>query len=179
MANNTFPEDWRDQPCFLVAVPRPLVPYVGGLLKILEQRGFWASSTDYLRGYTAVIELEECLMTTCLDVFLRKQEALYRMLDTALYGKVYEVVSEDPLVIEPGIPDVHEAIFQPDFGIMFQLDKLTQLTDNSLNGTEVPLYDNPPSIRDKLEEVRQAILDSAGDDSDLLAELEIIAGLLA
>jgi len=103
MANNTFPEDWRGQPCFIVSIPRPLVQYVGGLLKIAEMRGFWASPEDYQRGYTATIELEECLMTTCLDVLLEKQDALYRLLNTAVLGQAYTVVTEDPLVISPEI----------------------------------------------------------------------------
>jgi len=62
----TFPEDWREQPCFAVAIPRPLVPFVGGLLKLLEQSGLWSTIDDYERGYTAAVELEACLMTTCL-----------------------------------------------------------------------------------------------------------------
>jgi len=95
MANNTFPEDWREQPCFLVSIPRPLVPFVGGLLKITEQRGFWATTEDYERGYTAALELEACLMSTCLDVLLQQNDALYRLVNTALRGQACSVVSQD------------------------------------------------------------------------------------
>ena len=86
MATNVFPSDWEEQPCFLVSIPRPLVPFVGGLLKILENRGFWASEGDYQRGYTATLRLEACLMSTCLDVLLQQNDALYRLLNTALLG---------------------------------------------------------------------------------------------
>jgi hypothetical protein len=178
MANNTFPDDWRDEPCFIVAIPRPLVPYVGGLLKILEQRGFWATSGDFTRGYTATAELEACLMATCLNVLLDKQDALYRMLDTALYGKVYEVTSEDPLVVEPGIPDVHEVIYQVDFGLMSQVDRLTQLVDNRLAGTETPLYADIPGIKQQLEDIIAALAEGT-DLSAVLTDLEAIALLLA
>jgi hypothetical protein len=178
MATNTFPEDWRDQPCFLVAVPRPLVPYVGGLLKIAEQRGFWASSIDYSRGYTAVLELEECLMSTCLDVLLQQNDALYRLVNTALLGQAYTTTSSDPLVVDPAIePWVALTVLDQD-SVMGRLDRLTQLIDNTFNGTEVPLYLYTPYIKEQL----QSIIDALGDSTDLttiISDLEAIALLLA
>src|SRR5947207_12785009 len=96
MANNVMPEDWRDEPCFLVAIPRPLVPFVGGLLKMTERRGFWASEADYLRGYTAITELEACLMTACLDVLFQKQDELYRLINTAVLAVAYTALCFDP-----------------------------------------------------------------------------------
>lgn len=178
MANNTFPEDWRDQPCFLVTVPRPLVPYVGGLLKIAEQRGFWASEGDYLRGYTATVELEACLMSTCLDVLLQQNDAQYRLLNTAIFGLTYATVTEDPLVVTPAIaPHVTLDIHDQD-SIMGRLDRLTQLVDNRLAGTETPLYDALPGIKQQLEEIIAAL----GEDVDLtevISNLEAIALLLA
>lgn len=178
MANNTFPDDWRDQPCFLVSIPRPLVPYVGGLLKILEQRGFWATTDDYLRGYTATIDLEECLMTTCLDVLLQQNDALYRLLNTALLGVAYTTVSDDPLVVTPAIaPHVNLDIHDQD-SLMGRIDRLTQLIDNRIAGTETPLYDALPGLKQQL----QTIIDSLGsDDTDLatiISDLEAIALLL-
>jgi hypothetical protein len=178
MANNTFPEDWRDQPCFLVTVPRPLVPYVGGLLKIAENRGFWASEADYIRGYTAIIELEECLMTTCLDVLLQQNDALYRLLNTALLGVAYTTVSGNPLVVTPAIaPHVNLDIHDQD-SLLGRIDRLTQLVDNRLAGTETPLYDALPGIKQQLEDIIAAL----GDDTDLatiISDLEAIALLLA
>jgi len=178
MATNTFPEDWRDQPCFLVSIPRPLVPYVGGLLKIAEQRGFWASDTDYIAGFSAVVELEECLMSTCLDVLLAQNDALYRLLNTALMGVTYETVSESPLVVEPSIaPHVTLDVHDQD-SLMGRIDRLTQLVDNRLAGTETPLYDQLPGIKQQLE----AIIAALGEGTDLtevISNLEAIALLLA
>jgi len=178
MANNTFPSDWRDQPCFLVTIPRPLVPYVGGLLKIAEQRGFWASQQDFIDGYTAVVELEECLMSTCLDVLLEKHDEQYRLLNTAIFGVTYAIVSEDPLVVTPAIaPHVTLDVHDQD-SIMGRLDRLTQLVDNRLAGTETPLYDALPGIKQQLESIIAAL----GDDTDLaeiISQLEGIALLLA
>ena len=132
MALNEFPEDWRDQPCYLVSIPRPLVPYVGGLLRIAEQRGFWASNGDFERGYTAVTELEVCLMSTCLDVLLQKHDELYRLINTSVRGQAYTVVSENPLVVTPAIsPSVDLTVLSQD-SLMGRIDRLTQLIDNRI-----------------------------------------------
>lgn len=177
MANNTFPEDWREQPCFIASIPRPLVPYVAGLLKIAENRGFWASENDYVRGYTAILELEECLMSTCLDVLLEKQDALYRLLNTVVLGQEYTAVSEDPVVIEPSIaPFVSLDVLNQD-SLMGRLDRLTQLLDNRLAGTETPLYDQLPGIKQQLEEIIAA-LGEGTDLTEVISNLEAIALLL-
>jgi hypothetical protein len=178
MANNTFPDDWRGQPCFLVAIPRPLVPFVGGLLKIAENRGFWASQEDYQRGYTAIIELEECLMTACLDVLLEKQDALYRLINTAVLGVAYTTVSEDPLVVTPAIaPHVNLDVHDQD-SLMGRIDRLTQLVDNRIAGTETPLYDELPGVKQQLEEIIAA-LGEGTDLTEVISNLEAIALLLA
>lgn len=175
MAANTFPEDWSDQPCFLNAIPLPLVPFVSGLTKMLENRGFWASDADYLAGYTAITEWEACLMTTCLNVLLEQQDDMYRLLNTALRGESYTVVTEDPLVVTPAIAHTVDLGFVNQNSIFGQLDRTTQLIDNSLNGTTTPLYTYDPSVKALL----QSIIDGlSSSDSDLLAQLEEIVILL-
>lgn len=179
MANNTFPEDWRDQPCFLVPVPRPLVPFVGGFMKIAEQRGFWQSEDDFKRGYQAVIEMEECLMATCLDVLLAQNDAIYRLLNTSLRGQEYIVVSDDPLVIEPSIEPVVSLGFVDQNSVIGYLDRQAQLVDNTLNGTETPLYSYTPSVKEQLQAIIDALATEDTDLGDLLTQLELIVGLLA
>lgn len=178
MANNTMPEDWREQPCFLVSIPRPLVPYVGGLLKMAERSGFWQSQDDFVRGYEAVTELEACLMSTCLDVLLEKQDALYRLVNTSLRGQAYTVVTADPLVVTPAIePTVDLTILDQD-SLLGRLDRLTQLIDNRIAGTETPLYDELPGIKQQLE----AIIAALGEGTDLtevIGDLELIIAALA
>lgn len=178
MAENTFPSDWRDQPCFLVTIPRPLVPYVGGLLKLAEQRGFWATEEDYQDGYNAVIELEACLMATCLNVLLEKQDALYRLLNTALRGEEYSTVSTDPLVVAPSIEPHVSLGFVDQDSIFGQLDRLTQLIDNRIAGTETPLYDSLPGLKQQLEDIIAA-LGEGTDLTEVISNLEAIALLLA
>jgi len=174
----TFPADWREQPCFVAAIPLPLVPYVGGLLKLLEQSGLWLTNGDYERGYTAVVELEQCLMATCLTDLLEQQDALYRMLNTALFGVTYETVDTDPLVVIPAIaPHVTLDVHSQD-SLLGRVDRLTQLVDNRLAGTETPLYDQLPGIKQQLEEIIAA-LGEGTDLTEIISNLEAIALLLA
>lgn len=177
MAKNTFPSDWRDQPCFLVAIPRPLVPFVGGLLKLPEQRGFWLSEDDYINGYQATIELEGCLMATCLQDFMQLQEAQYRMLNTAMFGLTYETVSTDPLVVTPAIAPHVTLDRHNEDGVLFLMDRLTQMLDNRLAGTETPLYSDLPGIKQQLQSIIDALAEGT-DLSGVITELEGIAVLL-
>lgn len=174
MASNTFPSDWQDQPCYLVSIPKPLIPFVGGLMKILEQRGFWVSAADYELGYAAVLEFEGCLMSACLNDLMDLQRAQYRMLNTALMGVEYETTSEDPLIVIPAIaPHITLDVHSQD-SLMGRVDRLTQLIDNRIAGTETPLYDDTPGLKQQLEEVIAAL---GGDDTDLasiISNLELI-----
>jgi len=179
MANNTMPVGWEDEPCFVVVVPKSLATYVGGLMRITEQRGFWATPEDYERGYKASIQFQECLMATCLNDLLEKQDAMYRLINTAIFGVTYATESTDPLVVTPAIaPHVTLDVHDQD-SIMGRLDRVTQLVDNSINGTETPLYTYDPSVKGLLADIKAAI--EAGDTNgeDLLAQLELIVGLLA
>lgn len=179
MSKATFPIGWEDEPCYIVSIPRALVPYVGGLMKIAEKRGFWATEDDYQRGYAALVTMERCLMATCLDVLLQQNDALYRLLNTALLGVAYTTASEDPLVVTPAIaPHVNLDIHDQD-SLMGRIDRLTQLIDNRLAGTETPLYDQLPGVKQQLQQLIDAM---AADDmtfEDMLSALTTIAGLLA
>ena len=174
----TFPSDWREQPCYVVAIPLPLVPYVGGLLKLLEQSGLWESTGDYERAYTATVELEGCLMATCLTDLIEQQNALYRMVNTALFGETYTLVDIDPLEVTPAIePFVTLDILSQD-SLLGRIDRLTQLVDNRLAGIETPLYDELPGIKQQLEEIIAA-LGEGTDLTEIISNLEAIALLLA
>lgn len=117
-------------------------------------------------------------MATCLDDLLNKQDELYRMLNTALFGVTYATVSTDPLVVTPAIaPHVTLDIHDQD-SLLGRVDRLTQLVDNRLAGTDTPLYDELPGIKQQLEEIIAAL----GEDVDLtevISNLEAIALLLA
>jgi len=179
MADNTFPIDWRDQPCFIAAIPRPLVPYVAGLLKIAENRGFWLSEGDFSRGYEAVIELEEHLMSCSILELTDRLDAQYRLLNTAIYGVTYETITTDPLVVEPPIAP-HVTVDIHDYeSIMGRLERMIQLVDNRIAGTETPLYSDLPGIKQQLEDLIAAVEASAADDTEVLETLISILGALA
>lgn len=174
-----FPVSYDTAPCYLVAINRELIPFVAGMLQIMEKRGFWASETDYERGYNAVLGLEGCLMAACLDDFIRLQEAQYRLLSTAFIGTEYSADASDPPIISPAIPDyITVGDYERDSALGMLNDNL-QLIDNSINGTETPHYDYTPSVKELL----QTVIDTLGADdaelADILAQLEIIAGLVA
>jgi hypothetical protein len=177
--SETFPSNWREQPCYVVSIPLPLIPYVGGLLKLLEQRGLWTTNEDYINGYTATVELEECLMATCLDTLIEQQNALYRMVNTALFGATYETVGTDPLEVIPVIgPYVSLEVLNQE-SVLGRLDRLTQLVDNTFNGTETPLYDYSPSIKGQLDAILTAISSDDVDIDAIRVAAEAIALLVA
>jgi hypothetical protein len=111
-------------------------------------------------------------------VLLQQNDALYRLVNTALLGQPYETTSSDPLVVEPAIePWVTLDVLDQD-SVLGRLDRLTQLMDNTINGTETPLYDYTPSVKEQLDSIIAAL----GDDTDLatiISDLEAIALLLA
>jgi len=179
MARNTMPEDWRDQPCFVVAIPRPLVPYVGGFLKMAESKGFWLNEENYLRGYQAVTELERCLMATCLSDLIASNDRLYRMLDTALFGTTYSGPTSGEGEVTPAIPNYRSLAFDERDSVLGRLSNVADVIDNAINGTETPVYDYSPSVKDKLQGIIDAISALNTDDSAILDELVAIAGLLA
>lgn len=175
----TFPSDWRDAQCVLAAVPVPLAPYVGGLLKILEQRGFWADEVSFVSAYTALTEVQGCLMSSCIQDITERQDALYRLMNTALFGVTYATESTDPLVVTPAIaPHVTLDIHNQD-SLLGRIDRLTQLTDNSINGTATDLYSYTPSVKDLIQGVIDALGSDTSDLDSILSQLEIIAALVA
>lgn len=174
-----FPPLYDTAPCYLVAINRELIPYVAGLLKIMEKRGFWLSNDDYERGYNAVVALEGCMMAACLNDLFARQDALYRMLDTALYGTEYTIVSTDPLVVTPDIPAARAITFADQDSLLGRADRIVKLVDNAVNGATNDLYSLSPSVKDLLQGIIDALGTGDTDLGDLLSELEIIAALLA
>jgi hypothetical protein len=118
-------------------------------------------------------------MATCLSDLLEQNDALYRMVNTALFGVTYSTVTTDPLVVTPPIaPHVTLDVHDQD-SLLGRIDRLTQLIDNTINGTETPLYTYDPSVKALLQSIIDALAADDTDLSSILAELEVVAGLLA
>ncbi len=128
---------------------------------------------------TAITELEECLMSTCLDVLMEKLDAQYRLQNTVLRGQTYTIVTEDPLVITPAISGAVDLSILDQDSILGRLDRLTQLLDNTINGTSTALYSYSPNVKEQLQAIIDALAAEDTDIGSLLTQLELIVGLLA
>jgi len=109
-----------------------------------------------------------------------RQDNLYRMLGTAIYGTEYSVVSIDPdLVVEPPIEPTHNIDFVNPDSILGRMEDARQLAQNAMNGTETAIYAEPLGVRELLANLITAVEAGGASDADMLAELVQIAGLLA
>jgi hypothetical protein len=108
-----------------------------------------------------------------------RQDALYRMLDSAMFGRHYNVIGSDPLVVEPDIWPTHELAIEDPDSLLGRAEDLRQLLQNGINGTSTPNYDRASGIRDLLELIKAALETESGVDSDMLAKLAEIALLVA
>jgi len=101
------------------------------------------------------------------------------MMNTAIFGQLYDVTIGPPLVVTPEIaPAVTLDVLDRD-SIMGRLDRIAQLVDNAINGTETPLYTYSPSVKALLQSIIDAIGADETDLSSILSELETIALLVA
>lgn len=175
----TFPTDYLERSCYLVAINASLIPLVAGALRFYEKRGSWATAGDHEQGYHAFAELQVCLMKACLDDLFERHDRLYRMLDTAIFGTPYSVVAIEPLDVIPAIEPTHDlAIAEPE-SILGRMDDLRLLLDNALNGQINTAYSRPDGIRDLLERLITTIEADESLDPEILAKLGEIAVLLA
>jgi len=176
----TFPADYEERSCYLVAINASLIPYVAGALRFFEKRGTWASDADYESGYNAFAEIQRCMMRCCIDDLIESNDRLYRLLSGALYGTEYSTVSTDPeLVIEPPIGPYHSLDFENENSILGRMEDMRQLLQNALNGTDTPLYTEIPGIRELLANIITALESTGTLDDDMLAKLSEIAVLVA
>ena len=175
----TFPADYADRTCYLVPINASLIPFVAGALKIFEERRSWHDDAEYELAYNAFVELQSCMTRLCIDQLVESNDRLYRLLDTAIYGTAYAVTSSDPLVVEPIIWPTHDLVIADPDSILGRMEDSRQLLQNALNGTVTDLYPDVPGVRELLANLITAVETGTTSDSDMLAELVQIAGLLA
>ncbi len=168
----TFPPDYSERTCYLVPINVTLIPMVAGALRFFEKRGSWETEQDYEQGYTAFAELQVCLMKACIDDLVESNNRLYRLLDTALYGRVYQLVTTEPLTITPEIPPVPDP-FSTAPGMVPAVDGLAGVLDPGwfgFGGSRATLADIVRALRvgkestatDVWQKVK-GILDAGGD----------------
>lgn len=108
--------------CELAVFPVAVVPYALGALESRVYKYIW-SDEGYLRGVQLIRSMQMSLLCGGMKELTDGQDRLYRLLDTALTGRVYSVESTEPLVITPAITVVPEPL-DPPAGIVAYLDEL-------------------------------------------------------
>lgn len=175
-----FPTDYDGRKCYLVAINASMIPLVAGALKHFEERRSWHSDAEYEQAYNAFAELQACMMKCCIDDLIESNDRIYRLVDTALYGRHYEIVSTDPdFIVEPPVQAAHPLVIENVDSILGRMEDMRQLLQNGFNGTETPLYDREFGVRDLLEQLKVALEAESNLDPDMLAKLGEIAVLLA
>jgi len=163
--------------CELAAFPVAVVPYALAALEHRIPKYIW-DSASYVRGVQLIRSLQMAILCGGMVDLIESNDRIYRMLDTALYGTDYSVISTDPLVVEPAIEATHALTIEHPDSLLGRAEDLRQLLQNGLNGTATTLYDRELGIRDLLELIKAAVEASDTLDPDMLAKLAEIALLL-
>ena len=178
MVHQLVPAELPDV-CELAVFPVAVVPFALAALEARIPRHVWASDS-YYRGVQLIRSLQMAILCGGLKEITGRQDDLYRMIDTAIYGTEYSIEATDPeLIISPTISHTKMLLIDNPDSMLGRMEDMRQLLQNALNGTETPLYDREFGVRDLLEQIKTAL--EAGDDLDpeMLAKLSEIAVLLA
>lgn len=127
---HTFPANYGEE-CIIIALDKSLIPLVAGALRPFEQSYSWVSETDYEAGYNAFAELQAAMANNCLIDLVESNNRLYRLLDTALNGTVYQVNGD---LVEPAIPATPPSSTGAANALRAHVGRLHQLAENAATG---------------------------------------------
>lgn len=164
--------------CELAIYPVAVVPYAIGALESRVYKYSW-SDAGYLRGVQLIRSLQMALLCGGLTEITDRQDALYRMLDSALFGRLYTVVSTDPLDVTPAIAPTHDLEIEANDSLLGRTDDLQQLLKNALNGTLTTNYFTPVGIRELLQQIADANATENTLDAEQIEKLVELLVLLA
>lgn len=173
----SFPTDYGTKGCALVPIDMTLLPIIAGLLKPLEEQRSWLTD-DYQLAYRAIAQLEACMTTTCLQDLVESNNRLYRLIDSGLFGRVYDEGETPPDTITPVIPAVPDLSFANP-GLLAKTELLSQAVQSFVGGITTDNFSGTPNVLSLLQAVIDALASEDTDIGDLLEQLEIIAALLA
>ena len=162
-----FPADYDTAPCYLVPINVALIPLVAGALKHFEERRSWNSDEEHEIAYNAFIALEAQMTACTMQALLDSNDRLYRLIDTAMYGRVYQLVS-DPPSITPAIPAVPSTTVEP-AGLLGMVNALPGILDAGWFG----IGGHKATLADVVKALRVGSSDTAGG---LVTQLEGILG---
>jgi hypothetical protein len=173
----SMPIDYPTGVCILVPIDVSLVPIVAGQLLSLQESRKWVK-TDYEAAYRAFAEVGAYMTALCAQDIIESNNRIYRLLDTALFGRVYSVITTEPLVISPDIPLVPDnSIISPP-SLLSVTETTVEVLINSLRGEDTPQFTGE-GVYQLLQAIIDAVQAQGGLDDDMLAKLEQIALLLA
>lgn len=164
--------------CEIAIYPVAVVPFALAALEHRIPSYVWAEAHQ-LRGTQLVRSLQMALLCGGVKEITDRQDSLYRMLSTAIYGTEYSIIDIDPdLVVEPEIEPIHSLAIEREDSILGRMEDARQLAQNALNGTSTPLYDRADGVRDILEQLLAAVEESDDLDPEMVAKLaEIVIAL--
>lgn len=176
----SFPPGYRSTPCYLVPIHAALLPFVAGSLRQFEAGAEWQTEADHEAAYNAFAEIEACMTKFCADELIESNRQIYRLLDTALYGRTYTLADNDPLTIYPAIPLVPLDTLGSTPSLLSRAKRMNEVLENALNGDTFTDLGNSTSMRAQLATIIEKLEASGGAlDDDMLAQLQLIVGLLA
>ncbi|MEI7645654.1 MAG: hypothetical protein WCJ55_15375 [Chloroflexales bacterium] len=100
-----FPSATYQQNCTLLCVDVAFIPFFRLFFAEMQERWRWSTREDWWRSYQVFAEMEEMLMSGCVQQLVEGQNRLYRLLDTALNGVVYTATTDPATQITTITPD--------------------------------------------------------------------------
>ncbi len=156
---NQTPPDPPDT-CELATFPVAVVPYALGALEYRVPKYVW-SEDGYLRGVQLIRGLQMALLCGGMQELVEGQNKIYRLIDSAMYGRTYTVETEEPLVIAPEIPAVPDQTLQP-AGLLTMVDALPGILDAGwfgIGGHKATIADVVNALRVGTPEQAEGLLD--------------------
>jgi hypothetical protein len=179
----TFPANYAESDCYLVAINVALLPLVAGALKHFEERRCWHTDEEYESAYNAFAALEACMTSCCVRQLIDSNDRIYRLLDSALNGAVYAVAGAgtlaDPYLYEPAMPLVPQTLPGEEPSLKFSGEKTLRLIDNLVNATTYTDAPDNRNIRDMLQEIIDKAEGTGEFDEEIRDKLIQIALALA
>lgn len=166
----------------LAVFPVAVVPFALAALEYRIPKYVWADES-YARGVQLVRSLQMSLLTGGMQELVEGQNRIYRLIDSAMYGRVYELESEEPLVIEPEIPAVPDQTLEP-AGLLTMVDALPGILNAGwfgIGGRKATIADVVNALRVGSESQSTETIDSLqeilGAGADLSSMGDMIADL--
>jgi hypothetical protein len=162
----------------LAVFPVAVVPFALAALESRTVKYVWADEENYQRGVQLIRSLQVALLTGGMQELIESNNRLYRLLDSALYGRQYTQVSVEPLEITPVIPAAPDTTAFP-AGLIDKLEQLPGILDAGwfgIGGRKATIADIVTALRVGKETDATSIIDGinglldAGSDVTTMAD---------